>query len=337
VPVEIPLRRPGGPIEPAEFAAAAGHHLRRPVDLVLRDPVGLGPLGVHRSRRGPPIVAGFARAVELAAFEGERRGHPAADLVDRLETWQDRRSVRRLERAALLETDRLFYEDSAVARSLSQEYSVPERKLFALPPAVATISPLPSRQAARADLRIPPDVPVVVGPTAFETPEPSGVDRVLEAFRRIRPLFPGVRLVLTGVPAATDPGVIGLPDRTASTLASALASADVAVFARRAPGFDPGIVLAGRSAVPPIVLPSACLPVDAAGGVRVAASDDPGDLASVLAELLADPSEVKGIGRAAVRFSEAFLPERVAAALDAALPPRAVGPTPSSARRDATP
>ncbi len=322
IPVEIPLRRPGGPVEPAEFAAAAGRRLRKPVDLVLRDPVGLGSLGARRARRGLPLVGGFARALELRTYEGERQGHSSAGVVDRLDTWRDRRSVRRLERVALEEADRLFYDAPEVAKSLTEEYGVPGRKLVALPPAVALLSPLPTRESARHDLRIPTDVPVVVAPTAFEAPASSGVDRVLEAFRRVRPFFPGVRLVLCGAPAPSDPGVIVLPDRRADTLAAAIASADVAVFARRVPGFDPGVVLAARAAVPPIVLPDARLSVDPVGGVRVAASDDPGDLASALAELLADPAVGKEVGQAAVRFAQAFLPERVAAALSEAVSPK---------------
>jgi glycosyltransferase involved in cell wall biosynthesis len=322
LPVEIPLRRPGAPVEPVEFASAVSRRLRKPVDLVLRDPLGLGSLGYRRGRRGPPTVGGFVRNVELRSFEGERRGRPSTGFVDRLDVWRDRRAVRRFERAAVEESDRLFYETPEVARSLTEEYGVAARKLVALPPAVPPLPPFPSRAASREDLRIPPDVPVVVAPVAFDTPEPGGVDRVLEAFRRVRPFFPGVRLVLWGAPAASDPGVIALGDRRAATLSDALASADVAVFARRAPGFDPGIVLAARASVPPIVLPDARLSVDPAGGVRIAASDDPGDLASVLAELLADPAMRREMGRAAARFSEAFLPERVAAAVREALSPR---------------
>lgn len=321
--VDIPLHRPGAPVEPAEFATAAGHRLRKAADLVLRDPVGLGSLGLPRRRRGGPVVGAFVRAIELESLEGERKGRTPAGVVDRLDAWRDHRAVRRLERAALEEADRLFYDSPEVAKSLGEIYGVSARKLVRLPPAVASLPALPTREASRADLRIPPDVPVVVAPTAFDAPEPSGVDRVLEAFRRVRPFFPGVRLVLTGVPAPADPGVVNLPDRTATTLADAVASADVAVFARRVPGFDPGIVLAARAAVPPIVLPDARLPVDPAGGVRAAVSDDVGDLASVLAELLADPAARREVGRAAARFSEAFLPARVAAEISRTVSPMA--------------
>jgi glycosyltransferase involved in cell wall biosynthesis len=323
VPVEITLRRPGAPVEPAEFASAAGRRLRKPVDLVLRDPVGLGSLGARRGRRGLPLVGGFARALELRSFEGEREGLSSAGFVDRIDTWRDRRSVRRLERVALEEADRIFYEAPEVAKSLTEEYGVPGRKLVGLPPAVPLLSPFPTRTASRNDLRIPPDVPVVVAPTAFEAPASSGVDRVLEAFRRVRPFFPGVRLVLCGAPAPSDPGVIVLPSRRADALADAVASADVAIFARRVPGFDPGVVLAARAGVPSIVLPDARLSVDPAGGVRIAASDDPGDLASTLAELLADPSLAKEVGQAATHYAQAFLPERVAAALNEAVSPKA--------------
>jgi len=341
LPVDIPLRRPGGPQEPADFASAAGRKLRRDADLVLRDPTGLGSLGVPRSRRGPPIVLGFARAVELRSFDGERPGRPGAGFIDRLDTWLDRRSVRRLERAALTEADRIVYDDAEVARGLAEEYGVPDRKLVALPPAVPDLPTLPSRELSRRDLRIPPDVPVVVAPMAFDAPEPSGLDRVLEAFRRVRPLFPGVRLVVAGAPVPADPGVVALPDRHGEALADAIAGADVAVFARRTPGFDPGVVLAARAGVPPIVLPDARFPVDPQGGVRIAASTDPGDLASTLAELLADLAALKEVGRAGRRFAEAFLPIRVASGLGTAVTPSAAAPSVSgrarAVRRGATP
>lgn len=323
LPIEIPLRRPGAPVESAEFATAAGHHLRKGVDLILRDPVGLGSLGLARRRRGPPVVGAFVRGVELRAFEGERRGRTSAGMVDRLDAWRDHRAVRRLERAALDETDRLFYDLPDVAKSLTEEYGVSSRKLLQLPPAVPALPALPTRAISRNDLRIPPDVPVVVAPTAFEAPELSGVDRVLEAFRRVRPFFPGVRLVLCGAPAPADPGVIVLTDRRGATLSSALASADLAIFASRVAAFDPGVVFAARAGVPSILLPGAPLPVDPAGAVRAAASDNPGDLASVLAEMLADPAMRREVGQAAARFAEAFLPARVAAALTEAIAPRA--------------
>ena len=341
VPIDIPLRRPGGPQEPAEFATAAGRKLRRDADLVLRDPAGLGSLGVPRSRRGPPIVLGFARAVELRAFDGERPGRPGAGFVDRLDTWLDRRSVRRLERAALVEADRIIYDDADVARGLTEVYGVPDRKLVALPPAVPDLPPLPTRERSRGDLRIPADVPVVVAPMAFDAPEPSGLDRVLEAFRRVRPFFPGVRLVVAGAAAPTHPGVVALPERHAETLAGAFAGADVAVFARRTPGFDPGVVLAARAGVPPIVLPDARFPVDPHGGVRIAASTDTGDLASILAELLADIATLKEVGRAARQFADVFQPVRVASALGTAVAPTAATPSVSgrarAVRRGATP
>ena len=325
VPVEIPLRRPGAPVEPAEFAAAAGRLLRTGVDLVLRDPVGLGSLGTPRARRGLPVVGAFVRRVELRTFEAERQGRGPVGVVDRLDTWRDRRAVRRLERAALQEADRLFFDAPEVAKSVAEEYDVPARKLVAVPPAVPLLPPLPSRDESRSQLKIPPDVPVVLALAPFDAPEPSGVDRVLEAFRRARPFFPGARLVLWGVPPTSDPGVAAVPGRSTDTLADALAGADVAVFARRAVGFDPGVVLAARAGVPPIVLPGAVLPVDPQEGVRAAVSDDPGDIASVVAELLADPALRRTVGLAAKRFAEAFAPERVAASVGAALAPRAAG------------
>ena len=313
--VEIPLHRPGAPIEPAEFAQAAGKRLRPGAELVVRDPVGLGGLGLSRRRRGPPLVAAFVRGLEIASFEGEHRARNPAGVVDRLDTWRDHRAVRRLEKAALDEADRLFPESAEVATALTEEYGVPSRKLLPLAPAVPTFPDLPSRGAAREELRVPQDVPVVMALAAFETPEPSGVDRVLEAFRRVRPFFPGVRLVLWGVPAPTEPGLVNLPERTEQGVRDALASADVALFLRRAPGFDPGIVLAARAGIPAVVLPDARVGPDAVQGLRTAVSDDPGDIASTLAELLADPAVARDARAAARTFAEAFEPGRVAEAV----------------------
>ncbi|MGC2360186.1 MAG: hypothetical protein WA691_07805, partial [Thermoplasmata archaeon] len=68
VPVDLPLRRPGAAVEGADFATAAARRLRKGADLVLRDPVGLGRLGLQRSRTGAPVVAAFVRGVELDSF-----------------------------------------------------------------------------------------------------------------------------------------------------------------------------------------------------------------------------------------------------------------------------
>ncbi|HTW39837.1 MAG TPA: hypothetical protein VMF04_03145 [Thermoplasmata archaeon] len=312
VPVEVPLRHPGAPAEGADYAAAASKRVRREADLVLRDPAGLGRLGLHRARGRGPLLAAFVRGIEMDAFERERSGHSPAGFRDRLDTWIDRRSVRRLEEAALKEADRLFYDAAGLPSDLLTKYGIPERRFHAALPPVAPI-PMPmTRDEARASFRIPADVPVVVAPAPFEQPEPSGSDRAREAYRRVRSFFPGARLIVLGTTAPTEPGVAVAPERDAGTFARGLAAADIAVFDRRVPGFDPGVILALRAGKCVVVGPNVRLPVDPAKSLRTVGSDDPGEFASVLAEVLADPAMRRALIEEGTRYAGAFDPVRVA-------------------------
>ena len=317
VPLELRGRHPGAAVEPAELAAAAGRRLKAGVELVVRDPSGLGRLGVSRKPSGPPTIVGLVRGVELAAFDRERSSRAPVGFVDRLDTWRDRRSVRRLERLALEETDRLFYDSPELPKALAQEYSISERKLRPAPPAVPTAPTRPTREAARAQLRLPLDVPVVVAPAAVDRPEPAGVDRAREAFRRVRSLFAGARLVVVGAPAPVEPGVEAIAGRDLDTFAAAFAASDVAVFAGRLPGFDPGVTLAQSIGCAAVVLPGMPFPIPPGNAVRVAPSDDPGDVASVLAELLADPALRRELAKAGTAYAGPFAPDRVADRIEA--------------------
>lgn len=323
VPVEVPLRRPGAAVEGADFAAAAARRVRPVADLILRDPAGLGRLGLHRSRTGGPTVAAFVRSIEIDSFDRERGARPPVGFRDRLDTWRDRRAVRRLEEAALREADRLFYDAASLPSDLGAKYGIPERRFRAALPPIAPLPVLLTREEARASFRIPADVPVVVAPAAFEQPEPSGADRAREAFRRVRSFFPGARLIVVGTTGPAEPGVATAPERDAGTFARALAAADVALFARRTPGFDPGVVLALRAGRCVIVGPGVRLPVDPSAAVRSVASDDPGELASALAELLADPAARRALSAAGERYAAAFDPARVAEVVTAATLPGA--------------
>ncbi len=180
---------------------------------------------------------------------------------------------------------------------------------------------LMTREEARASFRIPADVPVVVAPAAFEQPEPSGIDRARQAFRRVRSFFPGARLIVVGVSAPTEPGVAVAPERDAGTFGRALSAADVAVFDRRVPGFDPGVVLALRAGRCVIVGPNVRLPVDPSEALRTVVSDDPGEFASVLAEVLADPAVRRALTATGTRYAGAFDPARVAEVVAAATLP----------------
>ncbi len=310
---------PGAAAEPAEWARLAARHLRPDAQIVVRDPLGLGTLGgrapAHRR------TVGVVRSLELTAFDRDRGGRPTAGVVDRLDAWRDRRTVRRLERQALAEVDRIVVDAPDVHDRLHDVYGIPASRMATVVPAVVPGPAPPSRAEARASVPVPNDVPVVVAPAAFDRPEPAGIDRSREAFRRIRPFFPGARLLVVGTDAPTDPGLVALPDRDAATYARALAAADVAIFARREVGFDPGVILALRAGVAPIVLPEVRLPRDPGDAVRRVDSSDPGDFASALAELVADPALRRTMGVAGREVAAAYDPSSVGAQVRAAALP----------------
>jgi glycosyltransferase involved in cell wall biosynthesis len=318
VALDLPLRRPGAAVEGADLATAAGRRIRPEADAVLRDPIGIGRLGVRRAPGRGPVVAGFVRGIELTAYDRERPTSTPG-FRERLDRWRDRRAIRRLEGAALREADRLFYDAPDLPRVLTEVYGVPAPRCRpALPPVPALPDP-PSVEDARASFRIPVDVPVVVAPAPFLSAEESGTDRAREAFRRIRLFFPGARLVVTGTTAPAEPHVTVAPERDGATLARALAAADVVVCDRRTPGFDPGAVLAMRAHRSVLVGPAVRFPVDPGEAVRAVPSDDPGEFASALAELLADPAARRPLAAAGEAYAGGFDPDRVATEVTDAL------------------
>jgi glycosyltransferase involved in cell wall biosynthesis len=156
-------------------------------------------------------------------------------------------------------------------------------------------------------------VPVVVAPLSSDDPSVSGANRVREAFRRMRSLFAGARLVVVGGTAPSEPGVSSLPDRDSATFERAFAAGDVTLVAPSTIGFDPGVVLSLRARCPVIVGPGVRFPLDPGGAVRAVASDDPAELAAALAELLADGRERRELSVAGERYADRFHPLRVAA------------------------
>ena len=321
VAVPLRLRRPGAAVDSAEFAGAAGRRVRRDAQLVVRDPLGVGALHPPGGRAGPPIVA-FVRSVELVEFDREHSASGSSGFAARLDRWRDRRSLRRLEHEALSEADVLFTDRPDLARTATGEYAIPERRWRASVPPVPDLRRPDSRTAARTTLGIPPDVLAVATPTP-EAPGGAGVvDRAREAFRRVRPFFPGVRLIVAGATAPVEPGVVALPTRDGATFALGLTAANVALFPGGGPPFDPMVVEAMRAECAVAAAPSVRLPIDPDGAVRYAASDDPGDVASTLAELLADPALCREAVARGARHAASYAPEKVVAAIDAALPDR---------------
>lgn len=311
--VELPLHHPGAPDEPADFARSAGKRVRPDAQLVVRDPSGLGPLGL--SHRGGRRIAAIVRSVQLGDFDRERSGRRPAGLMDRVDAWRDRRTVRRLERSALEEADRIYCDAPPLADELAEEYRFARDRVRPTIPPVAVGPEPPAREKARADLGLPTDVPVVAALACSERAEEAGVDRAREAFRRIRPLFPGVRLIVAGAEAPVEPGVHAAPERDRATFVGALAAADVAVFPRRLPGFDPGVVLALRLGVAPVAMATVRLPGPPGDAVRTVPGDDPGDLSSAIAELVADLAQRRSLAALGPAYAAQFQPDRVAGAL----------------------
>lgn len=315
VPVELRLRHTGSASDPANFAREAGARVRPEADSILRDPVGLGPLGSPR-RAGHPQLIGFVRSLGITEFDRGRTGPGSRGVAQRLDSWRERRTIRRLERAAISEADRLLYDDPEVGAGLAREYSIPAERSLAVPRAVAHGPPPPTRAKAREALGIPSDVPVVTMICSSEAPGPAGVDAAREAFQRIRPFFAGARLVVAGSTVPVGPGVVSAPRRDIESFVRALASADIALFTPRASGFDPGVVLALRQNVAAITLPSVRFPFDPDHAVRALESVDPGDFASALAELLADPAQRREQAARGRTYAARFEPARVIADLE---------------------
>jgi glycosyltransferase involved in cell wall biosynthesis len=313
VVVDVPLRRPGAAVEGASLTQVAGRRIRPDADLVVRDPFGLGRLGLARRRGSSPDVIGVVHRLELVAYDAEASHRSAASLFDRVDTWRDRRAVRRLEQVALDEARALVYDSPELPEALAREYGISAGRLRPVPPPVRDGGGRWSREEARRALHLPLDVPVVVAPLSSEDPRVSGADRVREAFRRMRSLFAGARLVVVGGPAPSEPGITFLPERDTSTFEQAFAAGDVALVAPSVAGFDPGVILSLRANCPVIVGPGVRFPLDPGRAVRTVASDDPADLAAALAELLADSRERRELRTAGGRYSVRFLPEGVAA------------------------
>lgn len=311
--VDVPLRRPGAVVEGATLTQAAGRRVRPGADLVVRDPFGLGRLGLDGRKGSTPTVVGVVHRLELVTYDTESSHRPPTSVFDRVDSWRDRRAVRRLERVALDEAQHLVYDSPELPEVLAREYGISAGRLRPVPPSVRGSGATVSREDARKQLHLPLDVPVVVAPLASEDPRLSGADRVREAFRRMRSLFAGARLVVVGGTAPSEPGVSSLPDRDSSTFERAFAAADVTLVAPSSTGFDPGVILALRANCPVIVGPGVRFPLDPGRAVRTVASDDPAELAAALADLLADTRARRDLSAAGERYAERFHPLRVAA------------------------
>ncbi len=298
----------------AELAHQAGRHLRPEADAVVRDPSGLGPI---RHGHRPRAVVAVVRSLAADHLAGRGPEGRVGGLRARLALWGERRAVVRLERAALAEATAVVCDPPSLAEPLRSRYGVEPTRLRSIPTAVGGTGPAPSREDARRALGLPTDVPVATLLAPPGADDPGAVTEVLDAFRRTRPIFTGARLVVRGATAPTGGGISVSPGEDLAGLELALAAADVAIVLPRGGEFDPGPVLALRSGAAVIASPSASLPEGADAAVRRVPARDGGGMASVLAELFADPAERRKLADRGRAVAAPFDPGHVAEALEA--------------------
>lgn len=303
----------------AELARTAGGRVRPGVDLVVRDPLRPGPLGLPR-RGAAPRLAAIVRGLEVDTSPGADRARPAdrAGPLGRLGRWRERSSVRRLESAALREADVLLCEGDRLPPRLEDVYRIFVDRAHRVGRGVDFPEQAPGRTEARLALGVPPDDPVIVAVSPLEDAGHDSLGVAREAYLRLRPIFAGAHLVLVGAPAAGGNGVTVLPSRGLDPLVRAIAAGDLAAFVGPRPAFDPGVALALRLGTLPVVARDAYLPAEVEPAVRRV---DPGapELASAFAELLADPAARRENTSRASRLAERFAPRTVADELLAAV------------------
>ena len=283
-------------------------------DVLVGNDEKAGALDARLTReKGRPVFAMSVHDVALHTFDTLRPLEPRRGMRQRVGNFLDRRSLRSLEGRALSRARLVLVGSELNRRLLGEYYSVPSDRIRLLPHGVPDPIEVGSRAEARLALKVPPDVPLV----AFigRTPERQGLSIALDAFRRIRAFFPGARFAVVGSSPRTEAGLLSLGVVDEATKARVLRAADVFLFPARYEGFGLAPREAMRYGIPTIV--SAHTPVEGIpvpGAIRVVASDDPGDYASELADLLADPAAARRLGeegkRAADEFSYARMADR---------------------------
>jgi glycosyltransferase involved in cell wall biosynthesis len=244
---------------------------------------------------------------DLARERLEARRPPAAGrrLRARVGTWLDRRALGRLEASAFERARLVLVDSERCRRLLASEYGVAQAHLHPLVPGVPDPLDVGSKADARKALRVPMDVPAVAFLGGRD--EAPGLPVALDAFRRVRPLFPGARLLVAGSAVPAEPGVMPLGAADPTVEARALRASDLFLFPTGEEGFDPAPILAMRYGVATIV--SRHVPLDGAKDgreARIVPAEDGGEYASALAELLADPPMRRSIGEAGRRYADRF-------------------------------
>ena len=236
-------------------------------------------------------------------------GDPAAWSAAGVRRWRTALLLRRAARVAVLWP--------GAADTVRRVHGVPAGKIAVIPNGVPVEAhPVPdddARLAARADLGLPAEAPVVacIGALSVEKRVGSVIDAVAS--------LPGVHLLVAG----GGPERAGLEARAASAsggaagrvhfagvlpgAGSALAAADVVVLASRTEGMPGVLIEAGLAARPCVATAVGGVPAvveDGVTGVLVPPDDAalPAALATALADLLAaGPARLAALGAAARR------------------------------------
>lgn len=299
----------------AELAHRAGRHLRRDAEVVVRDPAGFGPIGHHA--RSARIVA-FVRSLSAAAIGPGPAQAPAGGLRSRLAGWGERRDAHHLEKEALREASVVYCSTSSMRESLHRAYGLLPGRLHIAPAAVAE-GPAPiTREAARRRLGVPDDVVVVGVLPIGGVATAESVAPALEAYARVRKIYPGSRLAVIGGPPVSVPGVVSVPDSRRTTVAAVCAAADVGLVIGQGAEAEGALVLGLRAGLSFVAPPALDLGEAMDAGVRRADTGDPSELASALVGLVADTAERRALAEKGRKLAERFLPDRVAEELERA-------------------
>ncbi|MCI4368673.1 MAG: glycosyltransferase family 4 protein [Thermoplasmata archaeon] len=267
-----------------------------------------------------PVFAMFVHDVSLHTFDTLRPLEPNRGLRQKLGNYLDRRALFKLEGTAIREAG-VIVVGSELNRALLERYYHPDpSKVKLVPHGVPDPIPVGTREEARQALHVPLDVQVVsfIG----RNPERQGLPVALQAFRRVRAFFPGARFLVVGSSVAAEPGVMSLGVVDERTKARVLTASDVFLFPARYEGFGLAPREAMRYGVATLV--SRHVPMEGAGAkgaVRVCPGDDPGDYASELAELLAQPALRREIGESGRAYADSFSYARMAERVETALAP----------------
>lgn len=281
-------------------------------DILVGNDEKAGALDAQLTRpSGRPVFAMFVHDIALHTFDTLRPREPDRGLRQRVGNFLDRRALKGLEGRALTRA-RVIVVASDLNRELLQKfYRIGGPRVRQMPYGVPDPMEVGSKEDARRALKVPLDVPIV----AFvgRTPERQGLPTALEAFRRVRVFFPGARMFVVGTSPKTEPGVVPLGVVDEPTKARVLRASDVFLFPTRYEGFGLAPREAMRYGMPAIV--SQNVPregLTAPTAVRVVNSEDPGDYASELAELLADPALRRTVGEAGRKAADEFSYGRMA-------------------------